>query len=257
MTAVIRHIAFLFLAALPFGAHCESFNCVSFDYPPLVRIVEGRKPEGFAVDIVERIFQRMGHSVTVHVYPWARSLELARLGRADCIFTILWSKERAEFLDYSNQSIVPQVVYFYARKGAEFSFNGDLSSLKDLRIGTASKINYGPRFEQARPLLKLDEAPTIELNFKKLAAGRVDLVPSNWYTATSTLALPSLQRYAHAIIRLPMPIESMPTFVAFPKSPKSIGLRDHFDTELKKFLASAEYAQLVSAYKLEMPPAPP
>jgi polar amino acid transport system substrate-binding protein len=251
-----RPIWFLILASLPFSAYGDSYHCVSFDYPPLVQI-GANKPGGFAVSVVERVFNQMGHTVKIEVYPWARSLEMARTGNADCIFTILWSQERSLFLDYSNQSIVPQIVYFYARKGSNVSFNGDLYSLRDLRIGTAHKINYGPRFESARAALTLDEAPTIELNFKKLAAGRVDLVPSNWYTAASTLAQPSLRRQADKIVRLAMPIESMPTFVAFPKSEKSALLRDHFDGELKKFIGSPEYGQLVARYKLETAPAPP
>lgn len=256
MMVIRRHLGLLALASLPSYAYSEPYRCVSFDYPPLVQ-KDADKPGGFAVNVVERVFSQMGHSVKVGVYPWARSLEMARAGQADCIFTILWSPERSQFLDYSNQSIVPQIVYFYARKGADVSFNGDLSSLQGRRIGTAHKINYGQRFENARSVLTLDEAPTIELNFKKLAAGRVDLVPSNWYTATSTLALPSLRNYADKIVRLPTPIESMPTFVAFPKSATSATLRDRFDGELKKFISSPDYAQLVARYKLEAAPSPP
>jgi polar amino acid transport system substrate-binding protein len=236
----------------PALACAEPYTCVSFDYPPLVQ-KEGDHPVGLAVDVVERVFKRIGHSVKVELYPWARSLEMAKTGQADCIFTIFQSAERAAFLDYSNQSLIPQIVYFYARKDTKVTFNGDMASIREYRIGTAHKIHYGPRFEDARAQLTLDEAPTIEMNFIKLAVGRVDLVPSNWYTASSTLAQPLLRRFADRIVRLPTPVESVPTYVAFSKAKGLSGLRDQFDAELRKLVASPQYAELLARYKLNCP----
>ena len=243
-------LALLALASCSLCAYAEQFTCVSFEYPPLIhRGMDGR-PEGLAVDIVGAVFKQMGHSMTVELYPWGRSLASIQAGEKDCIFTLYRSAEREQFLDYSTESIVPQIVYFYAKKGSSASFNGDLGALNGLRIGTAYKVNYGPKFEEMRARLNIDEAPTIEQNFKKLAIGRVDLVPSNLYTATSTMEQPGMKELADNIVKLPVPIENVPSYIGFAKSRKLAALRNSFDIEFRKFVASGEYKRLLDKYKL-------
>lgn len=246
--------ALLAMAIVPLAAHSESYTCVSFEYPPLIQKGADGKSEGLAVDIVTSVFKQMGHTVKVELYPWGRSLSMAKYGETDCIFTLYRSAEREESLDFSHESLIPQIIYFYAKKGSPHTFSGDIDALKGLRIGTAHKINYGPRFEEARPKLTIDEAPTIEQNFKKLAIGRIDLIPSNLYTASSTLEQPGLKEYAGQIVKLPTPVESVASHIAFPKMRKLTALRDRFDAELKKFVASGEYKRLLEKYRIERTP---
>lgn len=242
----------LFLAAA-FSARAETLHCVSFEYPPLIHQAPGQAPEGLAVDIVSSVLGQLGYTLKLDLYPWARSLSLAYQGHADCIFTLYRSAEREQYLDYSREAVATQVVYLYARKDLPLSFDGDLASLAHLRVGTAHKVNYGPKFEEARPHLDIDEAPTIEQNFLKLALGRIDVAPSHVHTATFTLGLPALQQYADRIVRLPVPVESVPSYIAFPKKRNLAALRDRFDIQLRQFLASAEYRRLLEKYQLNEP----
>lgn len=178
-----------------------------------------------------------------------------KIGEADCIFTIFRTAEREEFLDFGNQSVIPQIVYFYAKKeGGDAYFNGNFDEIEKLRIGTAFKVNYGPKFEEARARLHIDEAPTIEQTFKKLAVGRVDLVPSNLYTATAMLAKSSFTEFADKIVKLPIPIDNVPSYVAFSKLKRLTALCDQFDSALKKFIASNEYQRLLEKYRIENTP---
>jgi polar amino acid transport system substrate-binding protein len=250
----VHSIALCVLALLPLRAWADRYTCVSFEYPPLIQSGSDGRPAGLAVEIVSRVFQQMGHSMKVDLYPWARSLAMVKHGDADCIFTLYHSPEREQFLDYSNETLLAQTIYLFARKGTSVSFNGDLSSLKGVQIGTAHKVNYGPRFEEARPQLKIDEAPTIEQNFRKLAVGRIDVVPSHLYTAVSTLELPSLKPHAEKIVRIPTPVEIVPSHIAFPKVKNMTALRDAFDAELRKLVASGEYRRLLDRYKIESAP---
>jgi polar amino acid transport system substrate-binding protein len=244
----------LVMCAFPIIAHSDTYTCVSFEYPPLISQGTNGNAEGLAVAVVSQVFRRMGHDVQVVLYPWGRALALARQGDADCIFTLYRSAEREQFLDYSQEAVIPQIIYLYARKGVTLSFDGDLASLKGFHVGTAHKVHYGPKFEEARPRLVIDEAPTIEQNFRKLALGRVDVVPSNLYTASATLALPSLQPYADRIIRLPVPVETVMSYIAFPKAKKMTALRDSFDAGLRAFMGSGEYRRLLENYRLESTP---
>jgi polar amino acid transport system substrate-binding protein len=231
-------------------AHGAAFTCVSFDYPPLIYKGSDGQPAGLAFEIVSRAFRQLGHSLNVELYPWSRAQAMMQAGEADCIFTIYRTPERERFLDYGNESLVSQVIYFYARKGREIRFDGDFDPVKGFRIGTAYKVNYGPKFEQARSSLDIDEAPTIERNFKKLALGRIDLVPSYALTASFTLASSALQSYADKIVRLPIPVDSVPSYIAFSKLRNLTGLRDGIDAEFRKIAASGEYRQLLDNSRL-------
>lgn len=251
----------ILLLALALPARAETLNCVSFEYPPLIHQAAGHAPEGLAVEIVSSVFARLGHTMKLELYPWGRSLALAYQGHADCIFTLYRSAEREQYLDYSQEVLASQVIYLYARKETAVQFDGDLASLAKLRIGTAHRVNYGPKFEEARPRLLVDEAPTIEQNFLKLGLGRVDVLPSHFHTANFTLGLPALQQLAGSIVRLPVPLESVPSYIAFSKKRNLADLRDRFDSQLRQFLASADYRRLLDKYQAgdpqKMAKAPP
>lgn len=70
------------------SARAESYTCVSLEYPPLIQQGREGRPHGFAVALVEQIFKQLGHTVTIKIYPWSRSLAMIRLGvGADPILT--------------------------------------------------------------------------------------------------------------------------------------------------------------------------
>lgn len=238
------------LSVVSLAARSEHYTCVSLEYPPSVHTSGSGEPQGAAVDIVSAVFKQMGDSVSVEIYPWSRALQLAQQGDRDCVFTIYRSEERERVFDFSNEVLLDQFVYFYARRDRIVSFDGDFDSIKGFRIGTAFKVNYGPNFEKVRGKLIIDEAATVKSNFIKLAAGRVDLVPSNAYTASAILADAEFSKFRDQIVRLPIPIERVPSFIAFSKAVKLRGLRDRFDVELGRFAASGECKRVLEKYKL-------
>lgn len=245
-----RTLLLLILSAVSLHARSEHYTCVSFEYPPLIQRGSGGEPRGAAVDIVSSVFRRMGDSVSVEIYPWGRALQLVQKGERDCVFTIYRSSEREKFLDFGNEVLVDQLVYFYARKNRVIWFDGDFTDIMGFRIGTAYKLNYGPKFENMRSKLIIDEAANIMVNFMKLAAGRIDLVPSNAYTASAILGDFGFSKFRDEIFRLPTPIERVPSFIAFSKAAKLGSLRDRFDVEFKKFVASGECKRILDQYGL-------
>lgn len=233
------------------GASAEHFRCVSLDYPPLIQQEDGGPVHGLAVDIVNATFARMGHTVSVEIYPWARALTLVRQGQRDCVFTIFHTAERARFLDFSKESIIPQIIYFYARDDHSVQFDGDFATLGKLRVGTVLSVNYGARFEAARPSLAIREVATLEQNFRKLVLGRVDLIPSNLYTASYTLDKLRATGLAGSITKLPQAVESVPSYIAFSSEKKLTAVRDRFDVELRALIASGEYRRLLERHRIE------
>jgi polar amino acid transport system substrate-binding protein len=251
-SALVRLSCLLVAAAAAPRASASHFRCVSLDYPPLIQQEAGGPVHGLAVDLVGAVFARMGHTVSVEIYPWARALALVRQGQRDCVFTIFHTAEREGFLDFSRESILPQIIYFYGQRSGATAFNGDLAALAGSRVGTVLSVNYGARFDTARAALAVREVATLEQNFRKLALGRLDLVPSNLYTASYTLR--QMGAGAADIVQLPLALENVASHIAFAKSLRLTALRDQFDREFKAYLAGGAYRKLLDQHRIEMTP---
>ena len=223
----------------------EKYRFVTFQYPPFEYANPDDAAEGIAVEIVTNVMHALGHEVEITVFPWTRSLNMVRIGTADAIFTAYKNAEREQFLDYSRQVLIPQVVYFYKRRDSNIQFTGALDGIKHLRIGVVSTISYGRRFDDAKGDLLIDKARILEHSFEKLLLGRVDLVPSSHYVADYTL---SKLRLGDKIVRLPQKIESVPSFIAFSKIRGLSKLRDEFDRQISIMKQDGSYADIVNAY---------
>jgi polar amino acid transport system substrate-binding protein len=227
-------------------------RCVALNYPPIVSLDANGHAHGLAVDIVGAVLARMGHTLSVEVLPWTRALALVELGQRDCVLNLFHSAERARYLDYSHVSMLPQIIYFYARDDHAPQFEGDLGALAGRRVGTVLSVRYGQRFEAARANLRIQEVPTLEQNFRKLELGRIDLVPSNLYTASATLR--GMAPAPAHVVKLARPLDSVDTFFALAKSRQLSPLREHFDRELTAFIASGAYQHLLAQYQIEITP---
>ncbi|MGW8391859.1 substrate-binding periplasmic protein [Pseudoduganella sp. HUAS MS19] len=127
--------------------------------------------------IVSEAFALEGITVNYVFRPWPRAYAEAQRGLVDG--SLVWSVgppttgRAREFL--SSDTVLEAQSVFFHRKGYSFSWTRD-ADLAGLRIGGVAGYEY--RFEDV-PGVRLDRAPTEELNFRKLVAGRVDVVPAS------------------------------------------------------------------------------
>lgn len=251
-------------AALAVGATCAraegdppaprlpSAQLVTLDFPPLEFADDKGAVQGAVVDIVKEALHDAGYQAEIQLLPWTRSLTLVKDGRADAIFTAYKNPEREAFLDYSQEILIPQVVSLYIRKGSPFKFGGDFAELKGKTIGIVSTISYGKIFDDARVAmgLKTERVEALDLNFKKLMAGRVDYVISNRYSAEVEIEKLKIDP---AIEELLPPVEVTPSYIAFSKKTKTAGLRDKFDKALLAMKKSGRYQEILLRWKVRVP----
>jgi len=127
--------------------------------------------------IVSEAFALEGITVNYVFRPWPRAYAEAQRGLVNG--SLVWSvgppaTERArEFL--SSDTVLEAQSVFFHRKGYDFRWTRD-ADLVGLRIGGVAGYEY--RFEDV-PGVHLDRAPTEELNFRKLVAGRIDVVAAS------------------------------------------------------------------------------
>jgi polar amino acid transport system substrate-binding protein len=231
-------------------AVAEEFNFVTLEYPPLEYVAyEDGPADGVAVDIVRKVMSNLDHSVNIRVLPWTRAMMKVRTGEADGIFTAFKNAEREEFLNFSDEILISQLVFFYKKKGTPFTYNGDVSSIAGKRIGVVSTISYGRVFDGYRAKVNIQRVNKLEHNLIKLIKGRVDLIPSSYDVAEYTIRKLGI---SDKVIRLPQMVESLPSYIAFSKTKNLDMLRVDFDAELRRIKESGEYLEIMKKYGMEI-----
>lgn len=241
--------AYILLCFIVCTGVCDNYFFVAPNYPPLMFKDKNNEMQGLAVDIVKKVMHNLGHTVDIKIYPWARALFMVKEGKADGVFTIYITEERKEFLLYPTNVLVPQIVYFYTYKGSNITFDGNLQSIKDKTIGALIDFSYGGKFDSSSSFLNIEYVSRLEQNFTKLDLKRVDLVPCNIYVGDMTL---KEMKYTDKIVRLPIEIEAIPSYVAFSKTKKTKQLLKEFDKELGRMIESGEYGELLKTYNIDM-----
>ncbi len=143
------------------------------------------KGPGFMIEAGRIIFERAGHQIDYQLLNWARSLKMVREGRYNAVV----GAGEGDAPDF----IFPELALgyarngFFTRKGHRWQFQG-IDSLKSVTVGIINDYSYGPEFNaylQAEPhseqvqVVSGDNA--LELNIRKLLAGRIEVIIENQY----------------------------------------------------------------------------
>lgn len=131
---------------------------------------------GFITEIISETLSQMGVTPQYEFYPWARCYSLVKRGKVWAAFPYSFTEERAEEVLYSERIGESTTKFFYYDKERPYPYE----TLKDLRSYKIAGVK-GYFYEQDFRNNKLDVSYTSdELSaLKRLAAGRVDLMPMN------------------------------------------------------------------------------
>jgi polar amino acid transport system substrate-binding protein len=240
-------VALIALIASGKLAHADHFSLATLEFPPY-EFQEDGKARGIAVDVVTEAMRRLGHTVEVRVYPWARALDAARSGDVDGLFTAYKTPDREAFLDYSGETLVPQIVSLFVVEGSPIRFDGSLSKLAGSSFGIVNQLSYGKVFDQAMQdgtLKKLEKTNDTALSAKMLVAGRFDILVSNKYVALYNFKKLGIQG---KIRELTPVVEDVPSYIAFTKTRDLNNVRRDFDGALKAMRADGAYDRIVKIY---------
>lgn len=231
----------------PGAAAADTVKLVALNFPPLI-FEENGAPAGIAYEVVGEALKRAGHQATVEVMPWARALDMARDGQADGIFTAYRTPEREQFLNYSTEVVVPQVVSLFVRKDSPVAFTGNLADLAKYKIGVVNQISYGPLLDEAIKagvLPEVEKSNDSDSNVKKLAQGRFDVMPSNRYVAQYILKKLGM---ADQVKELQPEVQNIPSFIAFTKAKDTTALRAAFDQGLAAMKKDGTFQAILDKY---------
>lgn len=128
--------------------------------------------KGFSNDVTQTALERMGHSATIRVMPWARALEMTKRGKFEILPSVWYSDERAKALKFTDP-IASNRIVFIKRKGDDFAFTG-IDSLAGKSVGIVQDYDYSEDFLNAENVER-QRANSLTVNVRKLLGGRVDL----------------------------------------------------------------------------------
>ena len=132
---------------------------------------------GPASQIATEAFAEQGWDVTFEFLPWARGKKLAQRGDLDGTMIYSYTDERAQDFIYSEPIITLENRVFYNKDNpVDWENPEDLAKLK---IGGVVDYDYDIQRRNPDAGITFDRVGKPVLNFKKLAAGRLDAVISN------------------------------------------------------------------------------
>ncbi|QNM95381.1 substrate-binding periplasmic protein [Chitinimonas koreensis] len=143
--------------------------------PPYMEVTPG----GFGgahVEILQRLADRLRVRLDIVECPLVRCLRMLQEGSADVTMGLAMTPERvASIVLLEPPYAAASPTYFYQRVGDRRPLRG-YDDLVGRRIGVVRGVRYFDEFDGDARLDK-QEAPDVETNFRKLAAGRLDVVP--------------------------------------------------------------------------------
>jgi polar amino acid transport system substrate-binding protein len=137
--------------------------------------VSAEHADGVVSRIVERLAQKLEIRMEMRLAPFARRLQWMKTGDIDIMGGILKRPQREAYIFFVSPPYVNENrKVFFVRRGEEHRID-HYEDLYGLRIGTKIHARYFPRFDKDERLNK-EAVGSVELNFKKLLADRLDAV---------------------------------------------------------------------------------
>lgn len=198
------------------GRAAEPLHLVTLNWPPYEYAEDG-EVKGIAVEIVREIFDRLDTPIEIQLNPWARSLKMVRRGRADAIFTAYRTPEREKFLTYCDEVLAMQRVGLFARADADISYDGDMQSLRDMKVAVVRDVSYGRKFDTMADSGGFAEVRVVNnahATVRLLKRGDVDIVPGNVGVVRTALAETGLKDEVKLLRPL---LSEVPSYIAFSK----------------------------------------
>ncbi|WP_255754744.1 ABC transporter substrate-binding protein [Massilia sp. erpn] len=213
-----------------------------------------RTPEGeftgLGPEVVRILATRLGHTARFEIYPWARAQAILSQGKADILVGPYKSFERVQRMAFSRRPFYQDQMVFYALNTSGIVWHGDFATLADHRIVIMNGWTYGEQFEQARPMLKVSVANSVESGLKMVEAQHVVLFASNRRNTEPVLAKLGL---AGQMAPLAHVIQVQDGYFAFPKRQLHEALRREFDQAFAAMVESGELKRLGQRFDVTVP----
>ena len=236
----------LFVFCLLFcqSAAADTYFFVGSHFPILSEETENGQFSGIAIDVATIIGHRLGHTITIRLYPWERAKYMVETGMADVLMAPYKSPDRETWLDYSENYFFIDKVFFYVRQSNAAGWNGSYTSLQGRKIGLVQGWSVDARFDQIKTSLCIDYGRTLDICFKKLLAGRIDMIPTSVREAKAAFVRLRLGKKEKPVIIRPA-LATNYNYFGFTRQRDLSVFKQAFDRQLSQMKANKEISLLL------------
>lgn len=242
-------VSCLLLFCQPGLAAGVRLRLATLEYPPyIINTTQGAS--GLTVEIVRSVFARMHQPVAIEFFPISRGQSMLRDGSVDGFFSIKKTPEREKSYLFPQQPLMRQDYVFFVRKHSRWHFSGHLPDLAQARIGIVHNTSYGQRFDLAAKdgvFRRLDATSSHEMNFRKLLAGRIDIIICS--RLVGVYYLNAMGQASQVSISGPV-VETAVSYIAFSRKKKFQALSRRFDQTIEAMERDGSIDKLINAYQL-------
>ncbi len=245
---MVRTVAWLALAAVPWSAMAAPFSIVTSNYPPFCFEDKGVQ-KGIAVDVVKEAFTRMNMEVQIAFFPFPRAIAMLKEGQADAIFPFSFQEDRASYTLYPHEKLVEDSQTLFVREDSSIVFNGDLKALQHYTFGRQRDAGNGPVFTEALrngTITKVDEAVDQRQNILKLVGGRFQIAIGPrlvvLFYAKESGSLAQIRELRPAVDK------PLAAYLGFAKNKNLESILERFDQTLHKMRQDGTYDRIVGRY---------
>jgi len=196
---------------------------------------------GMDVEVVRKVFEKLGFRVVFYTFPWTRCLELMKTKMYDGAISAIETEERKSFLTYSKEPLSTGYEVLFKLKSSKIDISSTERIPKDTVCGYTNGYAYGDWFWNAG--FKKVPVATDENGFELLKNGRIALFVANFFVG---------KRIAQ---EMKLEVESSPNFsgrrfmyATFSKNVHGEYLADIFSSKLREFKGTVEYLDILRRY---------
>jgi polar amino acid transport system substrate-binding protein len=217
------------------------------DFAPYHFKDENNVETGFIVDLINRVAGQMGITVHYVQYPWSRCINMVKKGDADAMMNLFKTPERLQFMEFADNVIAYETNSFFAMADKGLTYDGDISSMTQLRIGTIRNYSYGEQFDRVHFPVNFELETEAQL-LNALLNRRCDVIIANKLVINTMLTARGL---AERVVPLFPDVSKDPLYIAFSKIKGHRQLAKKFSNQLKRFKTTPEYNRILAAYAIE------
>lgn len=128
--------AFLLVWSMAFVSHAAEPEIISIAYctdcVPFHFRNKAGQADGMIIDLWRRWSEKTGTKIEFRAVPWAETLRMVGIGKADAHAGLFFSRQRAEFLEYGASLTETETHYFHAKNILPIT---DLQGLRPYKVG--------------------------------------------------------------------------------------------------------------------------
>ncbi len=220
------------------------------DYAPSEYVDDKGNIIGIGIDLVKEAILRLGYSsdnFEFVVTPWSRLMEMGKLGEVDVLLDAFYTEERSETFDYSNQVYAHYDFYFIALDKNRQTFDGTLFSKPVKTLGVVRGYQYSDEIKALleQHQLAIDEVGTTDELMKGILNGRYEVIIESDIFAKFYLKEHGVEE---KITLLWKPLDSMESYMMYPKINKKDGWRESIDEEIDNIINDGTYDNILNYY---------